>query len=218
MAATFVTVAELRSNLGIGTLYDDAVVETVCQTAEDLIKKQLWYNNFPVVGAGLYSGICYVTVATSGSFVAGQAVTITGVGTNYNGSHTVSGTYPWSPGSASFPYFTWFPFNGMNYPRGYSLIQFTAPSGAPDENYHLITPYGKVAGPAYGESADYASTPAIREAAMQIAVDVWQARQSNNAGGISPDFTPSPYRMGSSLMARVRGLLAPYLNPRGMVG
>ncbi len=31
-------------------------------------------------------------------------------------------------------------------------------------------------------------------------------------------FTPSPYRMGNTLLARVRGLLAPYLDPRSMVG
>ncbi len=41
-----------------------------------------------------------------------------------------------------------------------------------------------------------------------VAVDIWQARQASNAGGISPDFQPSPYRMGNTLMARVRGLLA----------
>jgi hypothetical protein len=51
-----------------------------------------------------------------------------------------------------------------------------------------------------------------------IAVDIWQARQNSNAGGISPDFTPSPYRMGNTLMARVRGLLADHLAPGGLVG
>jgi hypothetical protein len=51
-----------------------------------------------------------------------------------------------------------------------------------------------------------------------LAVDVWQARQQSSAGGISPDFSPSPYRMGNTLMARVRGLLAPYISPRSMVG
>jgi hypothetical protein len=51
-----------------------------------------------------------------------------------------------------------------------------------------------------------------------IAVDIWQARQSSNAGGISPDFQPSPYRMGNTLLARVRGLLANHLSPNGLVG
>ena len=42
MAATYVTTAELRSNLGIGTLYSDATVEEVCQTSEDLINQYLY--------------------------------------------------------------------------------------------------------------------------------------------------------------------------------
>ncbi len=33
-----------------------------------------------------------------------------------------------------------------------------------------------------------------------------------------PDFQPSPYRMGNTLMARVRGLIADYLHPGGLVG
>ena len=41
MAATYVTEAQLRTALGIGTLYDDATVESVCQAAEDLISKML---------------------------------------------------------------------------------------------------------------------------------------------------------------------------------
>jgi len=46
----------------------------------------------------------------------------------------------------------------------------------------------------------------------------WQARQVSSTGGVSPDFTPSPYRMGNTLLARVRGLIAHALDPRSMVG
>ncbi len=59
----------------------------------------------------------------------------------------------------------------------------------------------------------------LREASLLIAVDIWQSRQLSNAGGVPPDgFTPSPYRMGNTLLARVRGLIANYLNPNGLVG
>ena len=34
MAASYVTVAQLRSNLGIGSLYSDADLESICQTSE----------------------------------------------------------------------------------------------------------------------------------------------------------------------------------------
>jgi hypothetical protein len=51
-----------------------------------------------------------------------------------------------------------------------------------------------------------------------ISVDIWQARQVSNSGGVSPDFAPSPYRMGNTLLARVRGLLAHAISPSSMVG
>lgn len=212
----YVTVAELRSNLGIGSLYDDTTVQEVCSTATDLINKQLWFDKYPVTGAGIYSNNAYLVIASSGSFVAGQSITVAGCGTAYNGTYTITATYPWSSGSGAFPYFTFYPFNGLNFPRGYSLVQYAKTHA--DDNYHLITPYGSVSGEAFGDSADYGAVPAIREAALMLATDIWQARQTSSAGGVSPDFSPSPYRMGASLLTRVSGLLAPYKNPRGMLG
>ena len=76
MAATFVTEAELRSNLGIGTLYLSATVEEVCQTAQDLIQSYLWHNRVPVVSSGLTSNVATLVVASPGIFVLGQTVTI----------------------------------------------------------------------------------------------------------------------------------------------
>jgi hypothetical protein len=218
MAATFVTKAELRANLGIGSLYSDAIVEEVCQSAENLVKKQLWYNNFPVTAAAVNSNYCYLVLASSSAFVAGQEIVVTGCGSKYNGTRTITSTYPWTTGSAAFPYFTFFPFNGLNYPRGYSIVQFAATGSVADEAYHLIQPYGKAAGEAFGDSASYATVPEIREASLMIATAIFQARQQSNAGGVGVDFAPSPFTMGSQLLARVRGLLAPYLSPRNMVG
>jgi hypothetical protein len=45
MAATYVTVAELRSNLGIGSLYNDSTVEECCQAAQDQINSFLWLDS-----------------------------------------------------------------------------------------------------------------------------------------------------------------------------
>lgn len=218
MAATFVTKAELRANLGIGSLYSDTVVEEVCQTAEDLIKHQLWYNTYPITAAAIQSDYVYIVIASSGAFVAGQTINVTGVGAKYNGTKTITSTYPWTTGSAAFPYFTFFPFNGLNYPKGYQILQYAVSGHSNDEAYHLIQPYGKAAGEAFGESAAYEAVPAVREASLMVATAIWQARQQSNAGGIGVDFAPSPFTMGSQLMARVRGLLAPYLSPRNLVG
>lgn len=215
MAATYVTSAELKANLGIGTLYADSIVEEVCQTAEDLLNQYLWFDSYPVVGAGIYNNIGMVLISSPMSYVTGQTITLSGCGATYNGSRTITGTYPYTNGSVTLPYFINFPFNYFQFPRGYSMIQFTLTHA--DENYHLIVPYGKASG-VDTKDTTYGATPAVREAAMMLAVDIWQARQQSSAGGVSPDFSPSPYRMGNSLMGRVRGLIAPYTSPRSMVG
>ncbi len=38
------TVAELRSTLGVGTLYTDAVLESVCDAADAVLLPMLWTN------------------------------------------------------------------------------------------------------------------------------------------------------------------------------
>ena len=215
MAATYVTSAELKANLGIGTLYADSIVEEVCQTAEDLLNQYLWFDSYPVVGAGIYNNIGMVLISSPMSYVTGQTVILSGCGATYNGSQTITGTYPYTNGSVVIPYFLNFPFNYFAFPRGYSMIQFSLTHA--DDNYHQIVPYGKASG-VDTKDTTYGATPAIREAAMMLAVDIWQARQQSSAGGVSPDFSPSPYRMGNSLMGRVRGLIAPYTSPRSMVG
>jgi len=215
MTATYVTVAELRSALGIGSLYSDATLDQACQAAEDIVKGQLWFNSYPIVGVGTYSNTSFVVISANPAFVTGQSVTITNTGAPYDGTHTITGTYPWTAGSSSMPWYPYWPYSRSQFPYGFSIIQFSVTSN--DENYHLIVPYGKVAvGTATG--IDYSTAPAIREASLEVAIDIWQSRQQSNAGGVSPDGTMSPYRMGNTLIARVRGLLAPYLSPRGMVG
>jgi hypothetical protein len=54
---------------------------------------------------------------------------------------------------------------------------------------------------------------------MILAVDIFQARQVSQTGGVTIDgFSPSPYRMGNSMIGKVRALLAGYQNPNSMVG
>ena len=63
MAAVMVTEAELRSNLGIGTLYSSATVEECCQSAEDLITPYLWHNDAPVVGSSISNNVATLVLA-----------------------------------------------------------------------------------------------------------------------------------------------------------
>lgn len=191
MAATYVTKAELRTNLGIGALYTDAVVEEVCQSAEDIIKAKLYFNKSNVIAheATGTTGTLYFDRIITDRFYVGQTVTVELVAAHFNGSQTITKV--------------------TDYTISFVNAQITTVTK------HAVIPYGYVL---VAGQLDYATVPAVREASMLIAVDIWQSRQMSATGGISPDFQPSPYRMGNTLMARVRGLLADYLDPGGLVG
>lgn len=213
--ADYVTVDEVRAAIGIQDLYDDAEIEQVCQASTNLIQKQLWFNEYPVIGVAITGGYATAVLSAPLGISAGQDVVIENCGNDYNGNHEVTGTFPWSSGSTNFNWWAIYPFVRNSFPNGLSMIQWE--TNHANDNYHLIVPYGKVkVTPAIG--TDYEEEPLIRLAALELAIDMWQARQQSNAGGISPDFSPSPYRMGRSLLSRVSGLIAPFISPRGMVG
>ena len=190
MAATYVTMSELRTNLGIGTLYADATVEEVCQSAQDIIDAYLWYNQALVYSTALTNNVATITTTQPHGFVTGQSVVITKSASTFNGTFTIT---------------------------GYTTFTFTFAKTASDQITFLVSPFGLIRGSQTGTA--YASVAAVREASMMIAVDIWQARQAPSGQGASLDgFVPSPFKMGNTLIARVRGLLAPYLAPTAMVG
>ena len=216
MPASYVTEQELRDNLGIGDLYPDAVIEECCQSAQDLLNQFLWFDSAPVVGTALQNNVATVMVANPGIFSTGDSVTLSGCGATYNGTYTITGTIPWTAGTATqFPAIA---FNNRltNYPNGYSFIQFA--KTASNANFTRVLPYGSAVG-ADTKTNTYATTPSVREAAMILAVDIFQARQVSQTGGVTIDgFSPSPYRMGNSMIGKIRGLIAGYANPGAMVG
>ena len=188
------TVAELRTALGIGTLYTDAVLQSVCDAADDVMLPFLWTNTTPVIGHSntTNTGTSYFQDRVDDVFYVGQSLNITGCGSKHNGNKTLTGVGEYSVTYA---------ITGNN--------NVAAP-------YHPINPYGKAAADTY---VDYTTIPAIQEASLMISVAIWQARQAPTGQGVSIDgFAPSPYTMSNQLMARVRGLLAPYLSPNSMVG
>jgi len=187
------TVAELRSALGVGSLYADATLQQTCDAADVVILPMLWNNySFNVAHSNTTNtGTLYFETTTKDVFYVGQTVVISGNGSKHNGSKTITGV-----GAYSITY----------------AITGNNNTAAP---YHPVNPLGQVAADTY---VDYTLDAAVQEAALMISVDIWQARQVSNSGGVSPDFTPSPYRMGNTLLARVRGLLAHALSPDSMVG
>lgn len=191
MAATYITKAELRTILGIGTLYTDAVVEEVCQASEDLIKSFLWFNNVPVSGHQVATtNVATLTTPIPHGFNVGQTIVVTGCDSHYNGSKTITGVTPFT----------------LTYAVTHAK-----------EDFHRVQPYGKIQGPFHAD--DYATVPAVREATATVAVTIWQSRQAPGSAVATVDgYIASPYTLGNTLIAKVRGILAPYLAPSGMAG
>ncbi len=189
---SYTTVAELRSALGVGSLYADATLQEVCDAADNVLIPFIWNNN--------YFNVAHSSTATTATlyfddyvqdiFYVGQTVVVSGNEAHLNGSKTLT-----EVGEKSITYTI---NNGTVRPR------------------HDVNPFGTVAAAA---TLDPATVPAIQEASLMISIDIWQSRQAPSSGGVTVDgYAPSPYRMGNTLLARVRGLLAPYLDPRSMVG
>jgi hypothetical protein len=216
MPASYVTVAELRANLGIGSLYSDATIEEVCQSSEDLINQYLWFNTAPVVGTALQDNVATLMLANPNAFVTGQSITVTACGTPFNGTYTITGTIPPSTGTTSLIPVFMYQYGQVNYPNGYSFVQYA--KTAANQNFHKVVPYGVATGPDH-KTQSYATTPSIREAAMVLAVDIFQARQVSQTNGVGMDgISASPYRMGYQMINRIRGLIQPYASPASLVG
>jgi hypothetical protein len=211
MAATYVTAATLKASLGVGTLYDSYTwIEDTCQAAQDLINSFLWFDSAPVVGTALTNNVATVMLANPGIFAVGEEVTIASSGSTFNGTFTITGTVPLPAPNLSMPLYN------FNYPAGYSYIQFA--KTASNQTFRRVLPYGSATG-TDTKTATYANTPAVNAAALILAENIWTARFSTQNGGTSVDgYSPSPFKMSNTLMASIRGLLAPYLNPGAMVG
>ena len=189
---SYTTVAELRSAMGVGTLYSDAVLQSVCDAADDVLIPFLWKNEQPIIAHGNVGtvGTLYFADDIREVFYVGQSVTISNAGTKYNGTKTVTAV---------------------------NIKDFSVTTTHTSDNpKHTVAPYGTAAAETY---IDYSAIPAIQEASLMISIAIWQARQAPSGQGMTVDgFAPSPFTMSNTLLARVRGLLAPYLDPRSMVG
>ena len=188
------TVAELRTALGVGTLYADSVLQSVCDASDNVLLPFIWSNTLSIIGHSntANTGTSYFADPITDQLYVGETVVITGAGSKHNGSKTITGR-----DTRSITYAITGNNNAVT-PR------------------HLINPYGLLSAETY---FDPSTIPAIQEASLMIAIAIWQARQAPSGQGMTVDgFSPSPFTMSNTLLARVRGLIAPYLDPRSMVG
>jgi hypothetical protein len=183
------TVAEMKSVLGIGSLYPDATIQEVADAADAVLLPMLWQNELYNTHQSLANNVATLYFATDimDYYYVGQSVIITKNGSPYNGTKTITGL--------------------SNYSIQYAAV------GA-DQGKHSIQPFGTVA---FG-TTDYSTDMAVQQAALMISVEIWQARTTTLNGANTVDFQPSPYRMSAQLLAKVRGLIAHALSPNSMVG
>ena len=189
-----ITVASLRTVLGVSvSLYSDAYLESIIDSAEQVILPLLTANQSAVAEVYLDDNVAYYVTQRPHYFVAGQTVVVSGVvpSAAFNGTITITDTI-------IDPYI------------------FSAAKVNADILIRGVIP----AGVAYLSGADaatlYASTDAIEQAVTIVSVEIFQSVVAPGGQIEGVDFTPSPYRMGRSLMNRVIGLLSPYIDVETM--
>ena len=187
------TVSELRTTLGVGTLYPDATLQEVCDASDAVLLPMLWTNSMNNVAHSntATTGTLYFDDYVTDVYYVGQSVTISGNGSKHNGSKTIT-----IVGEKSITY----------------AITGNNNTAAP---YHPVNPLGTVAAETY---VDWTADAAVQNASLMIAVEIWQSRTATLSGSNLVDYQPSPYRMSAQLLAKVRGLIAHALSPNSMVG
>ena len=189
MAATFCTEAELRANLQLGSLYSSSTVEEVCQAGENIIKSYLWYNSYNIIAQEVSTTTATLYTDKLHNLYIGDTIVVENCGSRYNGTKTITAVTEYS-------------------------MTYTVSNGNAQVK-HSVLPYGLATATTH---IDYATVPEIRLATLMVCSEIWQARQAANGGALDPNFQPSPFKMGSTLVAKVRGLISNHLAPNGLIG
>jgi hypothetical protein len=188
-----ITLSELKSVLGIGDIYADPIVQAVADSAENIILSYLIFDDVSIVGASITSNVARF-YCHNNTFVVGEALTVTGCGSPFNGSRTVT---------------------KVGYDE-YNVTYFEAALTNADITKRQIIPNGRAV--LTSQAALYDTTPEVREAALAVACDIWITR-TGTLGQQGVDFqSPAPYRLGRSMLTRVSGLLGKHLDTRGYLG
>jgi hypothetical protein len=188
-----IALSELKSVLGIGDIYADSIVQAVADSAENIILSYLIFDDVSIVGASLTNNVARF-YCHENTFVVGQALTVTGCGSPFNGSRTVT---------------------KVGYDE-YNVTYFEAAITNANITKRQIIPNGRAV--LTSQAALYDTTPEVREAALAVACDIWITR-TGTLGQQGVDFqSPAPYRLGRSMLTRVSGLLGKHLDTRGYLG
>ena len=188
---TIITASELRSTLGVSvSLYSDSVLSDIIDSAEGVILPMLVSYSVPIDAVSLSNNIAYFSTPVLNKFGESQSVVISGCGTPFNGTRTVT----------------------TDLLDDYT---FSAAITNADIISKNIIPSGLATLTA---ASTYVGVSAVESAVLAVSVEIFQSRIAPGGQIEGVDFTSvSPYRLGRSLFNRVSGLLGQYLNVETMV-
>jgi hypothetical protein len=186
---TIVQVAELRSILGVSSaLYNDAYLADIIDTAEQVILPMLTRYAQPIDAVELEDNVATFHTLGAHEFSLTQSVVITGCGSPFNGTFTITAV----PDDYEF---------SVALTNADIIKRNVIPSG-------LATLSG---------ASTYVGVSAVESAVLVVSVEVFQSRVAPGGQIEGVDFTPTPYRMGRSLFNRCVGLLGPYIDVESIV-
>jgi hypothetical protein len=204
-----ITVSELKAVLGIGNIYADAIVQDVADAAENVLLSYLIFDDVAIQSVKLKDNVA-TFYCFENTFVTGQALTVTGCGSPFDGSRTVlesgyGASFDGLPSILDTRY------------NNYQIPFFTAAITNADISERKIIPVGRAVLSSQATLYD-SGYPEISEACLAIACDIWITR-TGTLGQQGVDFqSPAPYRLGRSMLTRVSGLLGKHLDTRGFLG
>lgn len=206
-----IDLTEFKQVLGVGSLYADAQLQGVMDSAEDVVLSMLVQYRNSINGI-LNVGVGTFTVRTVDyhTFEVGQEVTFTGLvpgalngnatvtAVGFDSSHRTLGLVP--SGHAAVNTITVSKDHGQTPQADHTDL--IPPATVYDKDQRDV----------------YDTIEPVREAALAIAVDIWQSRVAPGGQLEAVDFTPGPYRLGRSLYSRVSGLLGKYVSTSALLG
>jgi hypothetical protein len=203
---TIITASELRSVLGVSSaLYNDAYLNQIIDSAEAVILPMLVTYDAPIGGTQLIGNEAYIYTVGRHPFNVGQSVVISGAGSPYNGTVTVKSVNLDNFAVTSVGLITQVFRDSTDNP--YSLFTFNLVNA--DINFRQVIPSGRAL---LSGASTYVGNPAVQSAVYVVSTEIFQSRTAAGGQIEGVDFAPTPYRMGRSLLNRVSGLLAPYMD------
>jgi hypothetical protein len=187
-----ITASQLRSVLGVSSsLYDDAYLNDIIDTAEQAILPLLIQNSTAIVEYELKDNVAIFYTRRVHTFVVGQSIVVTGLPAPFTATHTLTVVTDSS---------------------------FSAALTSADVTRRQIIPNGTATLSGYSAATLYVGNSSIESAIYAVSIEVFQSRTAAGGQIEGLDFASSPYRMGRSLLNRVVGLLGNYIDVDTMVG